>query len=192
MSDQKVSEQKMSDEVLNDKTEIILVSKDGQKISVLRSSILMSGIVNFHHIYIFLGLIKSILEETEDEDDDDITIPVPNVEDKPLKKVIEYCNEHWNNHADEIMKPLNGKLDTLISEFDAAYLVMNESLLVELIMAANYLDIKDLLDLTCASTADMMKGKSPEEIREMFGIENDFTKEEEDKIKEENKWCMQC
>lgn len=56
-------------------------------------------------------------------------------------------------------------------------------------MAANYLNIKSLLDLTCAKVASMIKGKSPEQIREMFGIENDFTPEEEEKIREENKWC---
>ena len=51
------------------------------------------------------------------------------------------------------------------------------------------MDIKDLLDLTCAKVASLIKGKTPEEIREMFGIENDFTPEEEQAIKEENKWC---
>lgn len=35
----------------------------------------------------------------------------------------------------------------------------------------------------------MLKGKSPEQIREMFGIENDFTPEEEEKIREENRVC---
>jgi S-phase kinase-associated protein 1 len=68
-------------------------------------------------------------------------------------------------------------------------LEIDQSLLIELIMAANYLNIKDLLDLTCAKVASMIKGKSPEQIREMFGIENDFTPEEEEKIREENKWC---
>ena len=37
--------------------------------------------------------------------------------------------------------------------------------LFELILAANYLDIKSLLDLTCAKVASMIKGKNTEEIR---------------------------
>ena len=47
------------------------------------------------------------------------------------------------------------------------------------LQAANYLDIKSLLDLTCKRVADMIKGKKPEEIRKEFNIVNDFTSEEE-------------
>jgi S-phase kinase-associated protein 1 len=51
------------------------------------------------------------------------------------------------------------------------------------------MDIKSLLDLTCAKVASMIKDKSPEEIRETFNITNDFTPEEEARVREENKWC---
>ena len=37
--------------------------------------------------------------------------------------------------------------------------------IVEFFQAANYLNIKSLLDLTCQTVADMIKGKTPEEIR---------------------------
>jgi len=55
--------------------------------------------------------------------------------------------------------------------------------------AANYLDIKPLLDLTCKTVANMIKGKTPEEIRKTFNIKNDFTPEEEEIVRKENEWC---
>ena len=55
--------------------------------------------------------------------------------------------------------------------------------------AANYLDIKPLLDVGCKTVANMIKGKSPEEIRKTFNIQNDFTPEEEDQIRRENEWA---
>jgi S-phase kinase-associated protein 1 len=57
--------------------------------------------------------------------------------------------------------------------------------------AANYLNIKGLLDLTCQTVADMIKGKTPEEIRKTFSIKNDFTQEEEDEIRMENQWAFE-
>ena len=61
--------------------------------------------------------------------------------------------------------------------------------LFELILAANYMDIKPLLDLTCAKVATMIKGKTPEQIRKQFNIQNDFTPEEEEAVRAENKWA---
>lgn len=50
------------------------------------------------------------------------------------------------------------------------------------VQAANYLDIKGLLDVTCKTVANMIKGKTPEEIRKTFNIKNDFTEEEEAQV----------
>ncbi|RZC23407.1 SKP1-like protein 1A [Glycine soja] len=57
--------------------------------------------------------------------------------------------------------------------------------------AANYLNIKSLLDLTCQTVADMIKGKTPEEIRKTFNIKNDFTPEEEEEVRRENQWAFE-
>jgi len=75
-----------------------------------------------------------------------------------------------------------------ILEWDADFCKVDQGTLFELILAANYLDIKGLLDLTCKTVANMIKGKTPEEIRKTFNIKNDFTPEEEEIVRKENEW----
>ncbi|XP_026385081.1 SKP1-like protein 1B [Papaver somniferum] len=45
--------------------------------------------------------------------------------------------------------------------------------------------------LTCQTVADMIKGKTPEEIRKTFNIKNDFTPEEEEEVRRENQWAFE-
>jgi S-phase kinase-associated protein 1 len=66
-----------------------------------------------------------------------------------------------------------------------------KSIVVLYLQAANYLNIKNLLDLTCQTVADMIKGKTPEEIRKTFNIKNDFTPEEEEEVRRENQWAFE-
>lgn len=63
-----------------------------------------------------------------------------------------------------------------ICGWDLDFCKVDQPVLFEMILAANYLDIKDLLDLTCKTVANMIKGKTPEEIRKTFNIKNDFSK----------------
>lgn len=79
-----------------------------------------------------------------------------------------------------------------ISEWDAEFVNLDLDALFEVILAANYLDIKCLLDLACAKVASMIKGRTPEEIRRRFNILNDFTPEDEAQVREENRWCEDC
>jgi len=59
---------------------------------------------------------------------------------------------------------------------------------VNVFMGANFLDIRPLIDLCSQYLSDQLKGKSPEEMRDLLQIENDFTPEEEAKIRSENEW----
>ena len=131
-----------------------------------------------------------------EDDCADNGIPLPNVNSKILSKVIEYCNKHVHAAA----KPAEGADANAaaaagggedLKNWDAEFVKVDQATLFDLILAANYLNIKGLLDLTCQTVADMMKGKTPEEIRETFNIKNDFTKEEEDEIRRENQWAFE-
>ena len=76
-----------------------------------------------------------------------------------------------------------------IPVWDQEFLKADQGTLFELILATDYLDIKGLLDVTCKTVANMIKGKTPEEIQKTFNIKNDFTEEEEAHVHKENQWC---
>ncbi|OVA04037.1 SKP1 component [Macleaya cordata] len=110
-------------------------------------------------------------------------IPLPNVTCNILAKVIEYCKKHVETSSNEE--------DEDLKAWDAEFVNVDQGTLFDLKLAANYLDIKNLLDLTCQTVADMIKGKTPEEIRQTFNIVNDFTPEEEEEVHRENQWAFE-
>uniref|UniRef100_A0ACD5YCS4 Uncharacterized protein n=2 Tax=Avena sativa TaxID=4498 RepID=A0ACD5YCS4_AVESA len=117
-------------------------------------------------------------------------IPLPNVSSKILSKVIEYCTKHVEKAAGEAERDTKAA-ETELGTYDADFVKVDQATLFDLILAANYLDIKELLDLTCQTVADMIKGKTPEEIRKTFNIKNDFTPEEEEEVRRENQWAFE-
>ena len=128
--------------------------------------------------------IKNMIEDMGSEE----TIPLPNVSGKILAKVIEYANYHVEARKLINDKPAKSPEDT--KAWDAEFLKVDQATLFDLILAANYLNIKALLDLTCKAVAEMIKGKTPEEIRKTFNIKNDFTPEEEEEVRRENHWAF--
>ncbi|CAG8444088.1 8645_t:CDS:2 [Diversispora eburnea] len=126
-------------------------------------------------------LLKNMLDDVGESD---CAIPLPNVTGPILTKVIEYCTHHKDDppvyYEDE-----NKKGSEDIDDWDAEFCKVDQGTLFELILV----NIKPLLDLTCKTVANMIRGKSTDEIRRTFNIENDFTPEEEEQVKCENDWC---
>ncbi|KAF3332236.1 SKP1-like protein 1B [Carex littledalei] len=127
-------------------------------------------------------------------------IPLPNVTSKILSKVIEYCKKHVDSAFSSAAATAEGAaaagassktVDEELKQWDQDFVKVDQATLFDLILAANYLNIKGLLDLTCQTVADMIKGKTPEEIRKTFNIKNDFTPEEEEEVRRENQWAFE-
>jgi len=134
-----------------------------------------------------VALESKTIKHLIDDVSDDTGIPIPNVTGKILAKVIEYCKKHVES-ARSNEKPLEDEL----KKWDAEFVQVDQNTFFDLMLAANYLDIKSLLDLTCKTTADMMlAAKTPEAIREKFNIKNDYSPEEEQKIRSENQWAFE-
>jgi len=135
--------------------------------------------------------IKTMLEDlgAEDEESETEIIPLPNVNAAILKKIIQWCTYHKEDPPMLDEDDNKEKRTDDIVSWDSDFLKVDQGTLFELILAANYMDIKGLLDVTCKTVANMIKGKTPEEIRRTFNIKNDFTPAEEEQIRKENAWC---
>ncbi|KAI3994395.1 hypothetical protein MKX01_012652 [Papaver californicum] len=120
-----------------------------------------------------------------EDDCADNAIPLPNVTSKILSKIIEYGKKHRESGGE-----CTSTVDEELEMWDKEFVNVDQETLFSLIMAANYLNIKNLLDLTCRTVVDMIKGKTPEEIRKTFNIKNDFTPEDEEEVRKKNQWAF--
>ncbi|THU69378.1 hypothetical protein C4D60_Mb08t13780 [Musa balbisiana] len=159
-----------------EKRKVTLKSSDGEEFEVAEAAAMESQ------------TIRHMIEDGCAESG----IPLPNVTSRILAKVIEYCNKHVDASSKSGEDGATGSVaDEDLKAWDAEFVKVDQATLFDLILAANYLNIKSLLDLTCQTVADMIKGKTPEEIRKTFNIKNDFTPEEEEEIRRENQWAFE-
>ena len=133
--------------------------------------------------------IKTMLEDLGMDEDEEEVVPLPNVSSTILRKVIQWATYHKDDPTPQEEDETKEKRTDDIPSWDADFLKVDQGTLFELILAANYLDIKALLDVTCKTVANMIKGKSPEDIRKQFNIPCDFNPAEEEQVRKENEWC---
>ena len=166
----------------------IIISTENECYEISLQAAYLSGYIK--------NLIESSKELTEDNQEKDFTIPLLNINGGIIKKIIEFY-EYFNNDKENsekiknIPKPLPSEnIEKTIPKW--YYDFINNMCIDDafsVIKAANFLEISELLELSCAMIASIIRGKSVDEIREKFGIINDFTPEEEEEIHNENKWC---
>ena len=154
---------------------ITLVSSDGEKMQISAKAAQRSQ------------LVKGIIEDYPD----DAEVPLNNVKSSILKKIKEYLEHYQDSDPKEIERPLASQnYQDCVEAWDFEFINIELDTIFEIILAANYMDIKPLLELASSKIASIIKGKTPEEIRKIFNIQNDFTPEEEQQIRDENQWCM--
>ncbi|ODV58725.1 Scskp1-Sccdc4-Cpd peptide complex [Ascoidea rubescens DSM 1968] len=167
---------------------IVLVSKDG-KIFTVEKEVVMKSVV-------LANIISESLNINEDDQDDDdqipqdIEIPVSNVDSVTLKLVLQWLEHHVNTDFDGKDKEIGIDENTTVPAWDKNFLQVDDSTLYEIMLAANYLNIKPLLDICCKLVAEKIKQMSYSEIRTQFNITKQFNKEEAEAIKRENEWAV--
>jgi len=119
-----------------------------------------------------------------DEPSEDDVVPLANITSEILRKVIEWSTYHKDDpEPDEHAKDYYEKLTSEITGWDVEFFKMEKETLFKVVEAANFLEVKGLLDKACKAVANLIIGKTPEEIRKTFNVKNDFTPAEEEHIK---------
>ena len=132
--------------------QLTLLSKDNQRIELDMKLVEQS----------------TFLASTLEMDKNTTEIAVLGVDGYILWMIVDYLKYHKDVPPVEIEKPLREELSTIVGEWDASFIDVDRDTLFDLVNAANYLDIKPLLDLTCAKIATILNGKSSDEIKEIF------------------------
>lgn len=120
--------------------------------------------------------VKNILEDSCEP----FVIPLKNIDGKTMGKIIEYCKKHIEESDEAVLE-----------EFSAQFLDLDLAVIYDLFLAVNFLDIEDLLERVTDKIAGLVKGKSSEEIRNIFNTENDLSPEEIEESRRENCWTRQ-
>merc|ERR1712029_312935 len=102
-------------------------------------------------------LVANILEG----DSDATEIQVKQVDGQTLQLIVKYLKHHRGKEPAEIAKPIRSvKMEKIVEDtWDAEYINAHAK--------------RALLQLGCAKVATMIKGKSPEEIKQILGEEEE-------------------
>jgi len=137
---------------------------------------------------ILFRFLLSYLDQDPTED-----INVESIDSATLKSVVSYCEHHNYTNPEPLRKPLpSNKLEDFLDAWDNEFVTgFDDDGLLNVVNAANFLDIKPLVDICLAKIACMFKGKSIEDLRKEYQIEQEFTPELEEEIKKEYPWAFE-
>ncbi|KAJ0745436.1 putative SKP1/BTB/POZ domain superfamily, SKP1 component, dimerization [Helianthus annuus] len=114
-----------------------------------------------------------------------VAVPIPDVGPQ-LRAVVEEFILKIGSDDEEVRTAARNDLRDFIEREDIA--------IATLLVVAKYAhEVKntDLSDVFCQRVADLIKDKKVVEVREIFGIVNDFTPEEEEAVRDEHPWAYE-
>jgi S-phase kinase-associated protein 1 len=136
--------------------DITLVASDKVRITIPRKHVVTCGMI----------MTALSMEFTAEE------VPIPGVVGRILLFIAKYLGHYEGKVGDTVAKPLRSKvMKEVTNAFDAEFIdTIGESRqdLYDLILAANYLEIKALLHLGCAKVASLIKGQPLEKIKDIL------------------------
>uniref|UniRef100_A0AC34RPJ9 Skp1-related protein n=1 Tax=Panagrolaimus sp. JU765 TaxID=591449 RepID=A0AC34RPJ9_9BILA len=157
-------------------SKIILITNDGKEFEVKKFVVRESE------------LLAHVVDVCKEEN----KIPLFEVDGPTLQKVIEFCSHYENEPSYDMPSDEDLEYSTLSKpeKWLANFFKMSNEDLTKLIFAAEYLQMDRLIDSTCYILSYRANGKTVEELREMFGIVNDFDDEKDEYLEPEYFWYI--
>ncbi|TKW42269.1 hypothetical protein SEVIR_1G373200v4 [Setaria viridis] len=118
---------------------------------------------------------------------------------RTLDTVIEYCVKHADEPVHDSNPSTAGGSSSVVvtavpedlEEWDRKLVEgLSADDLYDLLLAANHLSIQGLIDVVCQRAADMIKGKTTQQIRDTFNLPNDLTPADEAKLRQQRAWVI--
>ena len=145
---------------------------------------------------------KNMLElmEIQQESNTDDTIPITNEEvtRENFKKALVWMEKNrgkpvvQKDEDEDELKPKEPVNWNHLDDWEKKFVDIPVSEMFPLLITANFLEIPGLLNLMCKAVALQIQGKSVEEIRTTFNVEDPkWSPEELQKLKEENAWAYE-
>ena len=128
---------------------------------------------------------KLFTDINQNDEDEENEIELKEVDGKNLERIIEYLKHYKDIEPKEIPKPFPERTDdaflrSILNDDWTFDYIQNMTLdeAINLVNAANYLQIDGLQNILAAKLAHEMCNCDGEEARRKFGIEGDMTEEE--------------
>jgi len=166
------------------KLKIPCETKEGEQIEVEVGLLLQS--TTFKNMWKDLGIAND-----SEQLSNGFSFPVKAISGPIFRKVVDWCREHVGVDEPVVEEdPITRERKWFdLTEFEKKFFDVELEELAEFLVAGNFLDIKSLYLYGCQSMAALIKDKTPEQVREMFGLEDDLTEEEKTEIRKKNVWC---
>ena len=121
-------------------------------------------------------LVRDAINERDEDDDDEepTVITIVGVRFEVLQKVLEYCHQYYNSPMQKIEVPFYSfDIKDIVGEWYANYITnITRGMLFELMAAADYMNIRPLIKLTCIPISMIIHGQSSEGICRLFNLDS--------------------
>lgn len=135
--------------------EIILIASNNEKISLSKEAAMQSKLLE--------TLINDLL------DDDKPIFNFYEIKYEILKKIVDYLNYYNNNKHKEINRVIAiYDFESEMNKWDIEYTNIDINIIIDLIYAANFFDIKSLIELLTIKLDSIMMRKNPDLINKLI------------------------